>query len=112
MGLYDRAMVKDNHLMTDGNTGHLQECINSLRKEKPGVEIQLEADTLEQVATFLKLEGVDHILLDNMTPEMLKQHSSAFSSRYFFSSSKELVRLYCIVLLDASACTISPNTPF
>ena len=39
MGLYDRAMVKDNHLMTDGNTGHLQECINRLRKEKPGVEI-------------------------------------------------------------------------
>ena len=29
-------------------------------------------------------------------------HSSAFSSRYFFSSSKELVRLYCIVLLDVS----------
>lgn len=57
MGLYDRAMVKDNHLMTDGNTGHLQECINRLRKEKPGVEIQLEADTLEQVATFLKLEA-------------------------------------------------------
>ena len=37
------------------------------------MEIQLEADTLEQVAPFLKLEGVDHILLDNMTPEMLKQ---------------------------------------
>ena len=68
MGLYDRAMVKDNHLMTDGNTEHLQECINRLRQEKPGVEIQLEADTLEQVGNFLKLEGVDHILLDNMTP--------------------------------------------
>ena len=73
MGLYDRAMVKDNHLMTDGNTEHLQQCINRLRAEKPGVEIQLEADTLEQVEAFLKLEGVDHILLDNMTPEMLKQ---------------------------------------
>lgn len=47
--------------------------INRLRQEKPGVEIQLEADTLEQVGNFLKLEGVDHILLDNMTPEMLKQ---------------------------------------
>ena len=73
MGLYDRAMVKDNHLMTDGNTEHLQQCSNRLRAEKPGVEIQLEADTLEQVEAFLKLEGVDHILLDNMTPEMLKQ---------------------------------------
>ena len=37
-------------------------------------------------------------------------HSSAFSSRYFFSSSKELVRLYCIVLLDvlnSSAISVS-----
>ena len=73
MGLYDRAMVKDNHLMTDGNTEHLQKCINTLRAEKPGVEIQLEADTLEQVESFLKLEGVDHILLDNMTPETLRK---------------------------------------
>lgn len=37
------------------------------------MEIQLEADTLEQVGNFLKLEGVGYILLDNMTPEMLKQ---------------------------------------
>lgn len=73
LGLYDRAMVKDNHLMTDGDTEHLQRCIHTLRADKPGVEIQLEADTLEQMAAFLKLEGVDHILLDNMTPDMLKQ---------------------------------------
>ena len=39
MGLYDRAMVKDNHLMTDGNTEHLQKCINTLRAEKPFVEV-------------------------------------------------------------------------
>ena len=37
------------------------------------MEIQLEADTLEQVESFLKLEGVDHILLDNMTPETLRK---------------------------------------
>ncbi|OCA03839.1 carboxylating nicotinate-nucleotide diphosphorylase [Akkermansia glycaniphila] len=73
LGLYDRAMVKDNHLMTDGNTEHLQACISKLKEEKPGVEVQLEADNLDQVAAFLKLEGVDHILLDNMSPEQMKQ---------------------------------------
>lgn len=39
----------------------------------PHASPQFVADTLEQVGNFLKLEGVDHILLDNMTPEMLKQ---------------------------------------
>ncbi len=67
LGLYDRAMVKDNHLMTDGDTAHLQSCINRLKAEKPGVEVELEADNLRQVEAFLKLEGVDYILLDNMS---------------------------------------------
>ncbi len=73
LGLYDRAMVKDNHLMTDGNLEHLQRCIDRLRLDRPQVEIQLEADRLEQVADFLKLNGVDHILLDNMPPDIMRQ---------------------------------------
>ena len=73
LGLYDRAMVKDNHLMTDGDIGHLQACINRLREERPGVEVELEADNLEQVEAFLQLSGVDYILLDNMSPEQMRK---------------------------------------
>ncbi len=73
MGLYDRAMVKDNHLMTGGNIEHLQACIDRLKQEKPKVEVQLEADTLQQFEQFLTLRGVDHILLDNMPPDMMRQ---------------------------------------
>lgn len=72
-GLYDRAMVKDNHLVAEGGTTALQAAIYKLRKERPGVEIELEADTLEQVSTFLSLDGVDHILLDNMTLPQLRK---------------------------------------
>ncbi len=73
LGLYDRAMVKDNHLMTDGNTQHLQECINKLKSDKPGVEVELEADNLTQVEAFLQLKGVDYILLDNMSCEDMRK---------------------------------------
>ena len=73
MGLYDRAMVKDNHLMTDGDTQHLQACIRKLKADKPNVEVELEADNLDQVASFLKLEGVDYILLDNMSCEDMRR---------------------------------------
>lgn len=73
MGLYDRAMVKDNHLVAEHDIDDIQAAISRLKQEKPTVEVELEADTLEQVEAFLKLEGVDHILLDNMTNDQMKQ---------------------------------------
>jgi nicotinate-nucleotide pyrophosphorylase (carboxylating) len=71
MGLYDRAMVKDNHLVAEGGLGALQAAILRLQKEKPEVEVELEVDTLEQFEAFLGLEGVDYILLDNMENELM-----------------------------------------
>ncbi|WP_035602369.1 carboxylating nicotinate-nucleotide diphosphorylase [Haloferula sp. BvORR071] len=67
MGLYDRVMVKDNHLMSSGDPAELQAAIHSLKAEHPEVEVELEADRLEQVESFLAMEGVDYILLDNMS---------------------------------------------
>jgi nicotinate-nucleotide pyrophosphorylase (carboxylating) len=67
LGLYDRAMVKDNHLVAEGGLETIQKTILRLKAEKPDVEVELEADNLDQVHDFLAMEGVDHILLDNMT---------------------------------------------
>ena len=73
MGLYDRAMVKDNHLVAEDGLAELQAAINRLKNEKPGVEVELEADRLDQVKAFLGLEGVDFILLDNMDNETMRE---------------------------------------
>jgi nicotinate-nucleotide pyrophosphorylase (carboxylating) len=73
MGLYDRAMVKDNHLVAEGKLEYLQEAIRRLKSEKPEVGIELEADRLDQVKDFLALEGVDYILLDNMSLDELRE---------------------------------------
>ncbi len=73
-GLYDMVMVKDNHLLATTAADELQDKIAHFRKKHPGVRVELEADTLEQVAAFLKLSGVEVILLDNMT---LKQMTTA-----------------------------------
>lgn len=67
LGLFDRAMVKDNHLVAEGGLAAIQAAIHSLKAAKPGVEVELEADNLDQVRDFLTLDGVDHILLDNMS---------------------------------------------
>ncbi len=67
LGLYDRAMVKDNHLVAEGGLPAIQAAISHLKSEKPSIQVELEADSLTQVQAFLGLEGVDFILLDNMS---------------------------------------------
>ncbi len=81
MGLYDRAMVKDNHLVAEGGVEALQKAIERLKEEMPGVEVELEADNLDQVRAFLELDGVDYILLDNMTPGDLIEAVAARGDR-------------------------------
>jgi nicotinate-nucleotide pyrophosphorylase (carboxylating) len=71
LGLYDRMMVKDNHLVVGGGLEAIQSAIHRLKSDKPGVAVEIEADSVEQVASFLALDGIDYILLDNMSPEQL-----------------------------------------
>ena len=72
LGLFDRAMVKDNHLVAENSLSVLQAGITKLKADRPGVEVELEADRLEQVEAFLGLDGVDYLLLDNMSLEDLR----------------------------------------
>ncbi|MBK1853497.1 carboxylating nicotinate-nucleotide diphosphorylase [Verrucomicrobiaceae bacterium 5K15] len=73
MGLYDRAMVKDNHIVAQDKLAGMQAAIDQLKQELPDVEVELEADTLEQVKSFLELNGVDYILLDNMSNDLMRE---------------------------------------
>ncbi len=66
MGLYDAVMVKDNHLACGLTGPGLQEAIREVKARHPGVWVEMEADTIDQVARFLELDGVERILLDNM----------------------------------------------
>jgi nicotinate-nucleotide pyrophosphorylase (carboxylating) len=67
MGLYDRVMLKDNHLVAEGGLDAIQAMIRRVKADKPGIEVELEADDIAQVRKFLAMDGVDHILLDNMS---------------------------------------------
>ena len=72
-GLYDRILVKDNHLAAHSDPDFLQKIIQRIHSERPELLVELEADTLEQVRMFLELGGVDIILLDNMTNEEMRE---------------------------------------
>jgi nicotinate-nucleotide pyrophosphorylase (carboxylating) len=87
IGLYDQVMVKDNHLMACGKLDALQAAIDRVRKDRPGIKVQLEAASLEQVADFLSLRGVDMILLDNMSVLELRQAVQINEGRLFLEAS-------------------------
>ena len=86
-GLYDMVMVKDNHLAADRPTDHLPAAIRAFRAEHPGIRVELEADTLEQVRRFLTFSGVDVILLDNMTCAQMAEAVALGAGRVQFEAS-------------------------
>lgn len=67
VGLYDMAMVKENHYAADPRLARLRECIARFHRERPGMRLEVEAQSVEQVRDFLTLEGVDVIMLDNLS---------------------------------------------
>lgn len=73
LGLYDMVMVKDNHLAAGTTPEQLQNAITKFRKAHPGLKVELEADRLDQVREFLKMTGIDVILLDNMSLEEMRE---------------------------------------
>jgi nicotinate-nucleotide pyrophosphorylase (carboxylating) len=72
-GLHDMVMVKDNHLAAGTTIGEIQSAIDRAKADQPELQIEIEADTLDQAKTFFGLRGVDVILLDNMPPKLLRE---------------------------------------
>jgi len=73
IGLFDRVMLKDNHLEVAGATGgdRLTQTVSLARGACEGLAIEVEVDTLEQIPPVLEA-GADIILLDNFSEEDLK----------------------------------------
>lgn len=69
MGLFDRVLVKDNHLALAG--AGLAEAVARARRELPGVVVEVEADDLQGVRRAVAA-GADWVLLDNMDPPALR----------------------------------------
>jgi nicotinate-nucleotide pyrophosphorylase (carboxylating) len=74
MGLYDAVMIKDNHRAILARLGPtaLASAVEAARKKDLHIPIIIEADTLDDVEVALGA-GADHILLDNMTLDELRE---------------------------------------
>jgi len=68
-GLYDMVLIKDNHI---DFAGSITAAVGRARAAAQGLEIEVETRNLADVAEALEL-GVERILLDNMSAEMMRQ---------------------------------------
>lgn len=73
-GLYDRIMLKDNHLAAAGATAgqRLSKAVRKARQARPELAIEVEVDHLEQIQPVLEA-GADVILLDNFDDPRLRE---------------------------------------
>jgi nicotinate-nucleotide pyrophosphorylase (carboxylating) len=96
MGLWDAAMIKDNHVAVAGGVGPAV-----ARAKAAGVQrIICEVDHLDQIEPALEA-GATHLLLDNMGPDMLRVAVTQVAGRVPCEASGG-VRLDTIAAIAAS----------
>lgn len=74
IGLFDRVMLKDNHLAASGATKaeKLANAVRIAKDKNPDYAVEVEVDSLEQIPYVLEADA-DVIMFDNFTIEQLKE---------------------------------------
>jgi nicotinate-nucleotide pyrophosphorylase (carboxylating) len=72
--LYDMIMIKDNHVDYAGGIAQAIERTNAYLKEKgKSLKIEIETRNLDEVKQVLAIGQVDRIMLDNFTPDQIRE---------------------------------------
>ena len=102
MGLYDMAMIKDNHIAAAGG---IREAIRFCKEYIPdNIPIEVEADTIQDVIEILECGNVQRILFDNFTIEQTKAAVSLVNKAVETESSGNItlqtIREYAMTGVD------------
>lgn len=74
MGLYDMVMLKDNHIDYSGGIEKaLTKAYDYVQYKKPGLKIEVETRSIEDVAKVVASGKADRIMLDNFSPEKITE---------------------------------------
>jgi len=83
IGLYDMIMLKDNHIdFAGGIENAIMKTREYLKEKKKELKIEIEVRSMEELERVLKIGGVDRIMLDNFTPELLMKAVERIGGRY------------------------------
>jgi nicotinate-nucleotide pyrophosphorylase (carboxylating) len=86
LGLFDRVMLKDNHLALLGSNEGLATSVARAKKSAPDLAVEVEVDRLDQIPPVLAA-GADIILLDNFTLAQLRKAVALIGGQAFTEAS-------------------------
>ncbi len=82
-GLYDMIMLKDNHIdYCGGIKNAIEKAFTYVQTKKPGLKIEVETRSLEDVDIVMQTGKVDRIMLDNFTPELIIEALKMINGKY------------------------------
>lgn len=84
MGLFDGAMIKDNHIQSVGSIKEAVERVRSYASHMTKIEV--ECESLDQVAEAIAA-GAEVVLLDNMDPFMMREAVKKFKGQAILEAS-------------------------
>ncbi len=82
-GLYDMIMLKDNHIdYCGGIENAINKAYDYVQRLKPGLKIEVETRSIDDVKKVLATGKVDRIMLDNFSAELIKKAVIMIDGRY------------------------------
>jgi nicotinate-nucleotide pyrophosphorylase (carboxylating) len=82
-GLYDMIMLKDNHIdYCGGIEKAIEKAYDYVQTKKPGLKIEVETRSIEDVKKVMATEKVNRIMLDNFTPEKITEALKIIEGKY------------------------------
>lgn len=87
-GLYDMILIKDNHVDYAGGTVKAIEAARSyIQSKNLNIEIEIEVRNLIELEEVLQVGGVDRIMLDNFSFDLLREAVSLINGRFLTEAS-------------------------
>lgn len=83
VGLYDMVMIKDNHIdFSGGIENAIKRTIDYLQANKLNLKIEIETRSIDELNQVLNYGGVHRIMLDNFTPDLLREAVLLVGGKY------------------------------
>ena len=82
-GLFDKILIKDNHIDYSGGVKHaLENTFEYLKTNQLNLQIEIEVRNFSELKEVLEIGGVERIMLDNFTPEQIREAIRMIDGRF------------------------------
>lgn len=103
-GLDDAVLIKDNHIALAGGIAPALTAAKSQVGHM--VKVEIEVDTLQQLREVVEI-GADAVLLDNMSPETLKEAVNIVDGQFLTEASGRIHGNHAVAVAEAGVDLIS-----